>query len=107
MTKLIALAALAAGVVASLATDVAAGEAFEVAPDDAETLLTAGSAKLADAPLAETKKRAVQARVLVGCVHGQPDDVVSLAPDVAKQAEAAGQIDTNKAAVAYAISLKS
>lgn len=107
MTKLIALAALAAGAVASLVTDVAVGDTFEVTPEDAETLLTAGSAKLADAPLAETKKRTVQGRVLVGCAHGQPDDVVSLAADVAKQAEAAGQVDTNKAAVAYALSLKS
>ena len=106
MTKLIALAALAAGVVASLAADVAAGDPFEVNSEDAEMLLTAGSAKLADAPLAETKKRTVQARVLVGCAHGQPDDVVSLAAEVAKQAEAAGQVDTNKAAIAYALSLK-
>lgn len=106
MTKLIALAALAAGAVASLAADVAVGDPFEVTPEDAEKLLTEGAAKLADAPLSEPKKRAVQARVLVGCAHGQPDDVVSLAAEVAKQAEAAGQVDTNKAAIAYALSLK-
>jgi hypothetical protein len=54
----------------------------------------------ADAPIAGTGRK-VKARVLRSCTHGHADDVVSLAPDVAKQAEAAGEVDTAKAAVAY------
>lgn len=106
LTKLIALVALAAGACASIPVDLPAGAAFEVPPDEAEGLLTQGLAKLAEAPLAPVPKpKLVKARVLLACSHGQPDDVVTLAADVAKEAEANGQIDANKAAVAYALTL--
>lgn len=107
MTKLIALAVIAAGVIAADSAEILEGASFEVDPEAAEPLLTKGIAKLADEPLTPpTKSRAVKVRVLVSCSHGQPDDVVSLPVDVAKLAEEGGQVDSNKAAVAYAMSLK-
>ena len=58
-------------------------------------------------PLAPStaKEKSVKARVLVACEHGQPNDVVTLSAAVAQAAEKTGQVDTNKAAVAYALSL--
>lgn len=107
MTKLIALSVLAAGAIAADSLEVAVGTVFEVPPEVAEPLLTQGLAKLADEPLAPVPKpKTMKARVLVACSHGLPDEVVSLPSDVAKLAEEAGQIDTNKAAVAYALSLQ-
>jgi hypothetical protein len=107
MTKLIALAVIAAGVIAADSAEIPEGTAFEVAPEVAEPLLTQGLAKLADTPLAPTPKpKTVKVRVLVACSHGQPDDVISLPADVAKLAEEGGQVDSNKAAVAYAMSLQ-
>lgn len=107
MTKLIALAVIAAGTIAADSAEILEGAAFEVAPDVAEPLLTQGLAKLADAPLANASKaKTVRVRVLVACSHGQPDDVVNLPADVAKLAEEGGQVDSNKVAVAYALSLK-
>lgn len=49
--------------------------------------------------------RTVRGRVLIDCEHGKANDVVTLDADVAKSAEAGGQVDTNKAAVAYAMTL--
>lgn len=119
-TKLLALAALAVGQVPGVLLDLQPGDAFEVDPAAAEPLLTNGQAKLAEEPLASTQPaaappppppesktpKAVQARVLVECAHGQPNDLVELAPAAAKQAEKEGLVDTDKAAVAYAKSLK-
>lgn len=104
-TKLIALAALAVAEFAFLAADVAEGGEFEVEAADAEGLLTAGKAKLAEAPPA-AKVKTVKARVLTACAYGQPNDVADVPADQVKAAEADGLIDTNKAAVAYAASLK-
>lgn len=53
------------------------------------------------------RERTVKARVLVGCEHGLPNDVIELPSSVAKAAEKAGLVDTDKAAVAYAASLAS
>jgi len=107
MTKLIALAVIAAGALAADSAEIPEGAAFEVAPEVAEPLLNEGLAKLADAPLANASKaKTVRVRVLVACSHGQPDDVVSIPVDAAKLAEEGGQVDSNKAAVAYAMSLK-
>lgn len=77
----------------------------ETAP--VEAIVIADEAAVVEAAATTTvKPRNIKARVLQACLHGQPDDVVTLAPDVAKVAEAAGQVDTNKAAVAYALSLQ-
>lgn len=107
-TKLIALVALAMLDHAYLQADVAAGAEFEVEAGDADPLLTNGMAELAAAPLAPStaKTKTVKARVLTACQHGQPNDVAELPADVAKQAEKDGLVDTEKAAVAYAMSLK-
>jgi hypothetical protein len=107
-TKLIALVALAMIDHAYLPADVAAGAEFEVDAGDAEALLTNGKAELAAAPLATppAKTKTVKARVLTACQHGQPNDLAELPADVAKQAEKDGLVDTDKAAVAYAMSLK-
>jgi hypothetical protein len=105
-TKLIALVALATAEFSFLQADVAAGTEFEIDPEQAELLLTNGKAKLADSPPAAGKSKVVKVRVLTECAHGQANDVVELAPDVAKQAEKDGLVDTDKTAVAYALSLK-
>jgi hypothetical protein len=106
MTKLIALALIAAGTTASIATDIQPGEAFEISPEDAEPLLTNRLAQLAEPSLTPAvRTKSVKVRVLMACPHGQPDDVITLNADIAKQAEVAGQVDTTKAAVAYAMTL--
>jgi hypothetical protein len=107
-TKLIALVVLAMAEHAFLKADVAAGAEFEVDPADAEALLAEGKAQLAAAPLTPppAKTKTVKARVLVSCLHGEPNEVAELPADVAKQAEKDGLVDTDKAAVAYALSLK-
>ena len=104
-TKLIALVALAVAEYAFLAADVAAGAEFEVEADQAEGLLTAGKAKLAEAAPAAAKTKAVKARVLTACAYGQPNDVAEVPADQVKAAEKDGLIDTDKAAVAYAAGL--
>jgi hypothetical protein len=105
-TKLIALAALAVSAYAFLAADVADGDEFEVDASDAEGLLTAGKARLAEAPPSAAKVKTVKARVLSSCAYGQPNDVADVPADQIKAAEADGLIDTNKAAVQYASTLK-
>jgi hypothetical protein len=108
-TKLIALVALAVADFAFLQADVAAGAEFEADADHAEGLLTDGKAKLADAPLAPPaagKAKVVKARVLTACAYGQANDLAELPADVAKQAEKEGLVDTDKAAVAYAATLR-
>lgn len=105
-TKLIALAIILAATVPALQADVAEDAAFEVPSDQAETLLTAGLARLAEPAQSPPKPKSVQARVLLDCHVGRIDDVVTLSVAEAKQMEAAGQVDTNKEAVAYAKSLR-
>ena len=41
----------------------------------------------------------------MSCIYGEPDDLVEIGEAEAKQAQAAGQVDTHKEAVAYAASL--
>jgi hypothetical protein len=104
-TKLIALAAIAAGAFAGVTADIAEGAPFEVTADQAEPILTAGVAKLAEPAQSPPKAKMVQARVLVDCAVGKIDEVVTLDAAEAKNLAAAGQIDTHKDAVAYAKSL--
>ncbi len=47
----------------------------------------------------------VEARVLLDCSWGAADDVVTLSKDEADAGVAAGELDTNAEAVAYAKSL--
>lgn len=56
---------------------------------------------------AEAKKgRPTKARLLQDCEHGKANDLVTLPEGEAKALEAAGVLDTHKAAVAYAASLE-
>lgn len=65
----------------------------------------------AEAEQAEAEKAAapkgkqVKARVLMACIYGEADDLVEIGELEAKQAQAAGQVDTHKDAVAYAAKL--
>ena len=132
MIKLIALVALAAADI-DAQQDVAEGAEFEVGEELAEQLISAEMAKPANAPLSEAagqaqaqaqaqdqnqeqaqaqeqakskgKQKTVKARVLMNCNYGEPDDLVVLDAEEAKQAQAAGQVDTHKEAVAYAATL--
>lgn len=52
------------------------------------------------------EEKTTPARVLTDCLHGKANDVVNLTAAELKQAEAAGQVDSDKAAVKYANSLK-
>lgn len=106
-TRLIALALIVALTVPAIEVDIPAGQAFEVPPDQAEPLLTAGLAQLADPPLAPPapKARAVKVRLLITCSHGNADEVVSLPADVAKGLQEQGSADAHKDAVAYAMTL--
>lgn len=45
-------------------------------------------------------------RVLTACEFGQPNDVAELPADQVKAAEEQGLVDSNKEAVAYAVSLQ-
>jgi len=109
MKILVALTAIAAFTIAPDSPEIAAGATFEAGDDLAETLIAQGLAKPAEdapAPSAAGKDKQVKARVLVACEHGKPDDVVTLSAAAARAAEKAGQVDTDKAAVAYALSLQ-
>lgn len=105
-TKLIALVALAAGLVPGIEVELAEGAEFEVEPDVAEGLLTDSKAKLANTPPASpAKEKTVKVRLLVASEHGKPDDVVDLPVALAKALEKDGVADADKNAVAYAAGL--
>ncbi len=75
-------------------------------PNPVDSALQSPAASPAPAPAADAKPSKVKARVLVGCAYGQPNDVVLLDRAAAAMAEKNGEIDTTKAAVAYAESLR-
>lgn len=105
--SLIALAVIAAATFAADQPELQIGAAFDAPDDVADKLVADGHAKLADtSPAAPaTKAKAVKARVLVSGEYGRINDLVELPAGAAKHAEAAGLIDTDKAAVAYAAGL--
>lgn len=109
-TQLIALVALAAGLVPGVDAEIAEGATFEVNPDAAEALLTEGKAKLANptpAPAGQqsSSTRSVKVRLLADCEHGRADDVVELSTSAAKALEKDGLADSDKSAVAFAVGL--
>lgn len=72
-----------------------------------EEIAAQQAADEAAAPAAEAPKgKTTPARVLTDCEHGKVNDVVNLTAAELKQAEAAGQVDSDKAAVKYANNLK-
>ena len=121
--NLIALVALAAGAAYADSPALPSGAAFAAPADAAESLLNAGKAMLAEAPLSETNKsklaeaplsetnkskaaKPVRARLLIDSALGNANDLVELDAATLKEAEAAGLADSNKAAVAYAATLE-
>ena len=90
--------------------DIAEGAEFEVAQADADALIADGKAKVAEASLTPpstppTKAKPLKVRLLVDCEFGKANDVVTLAAAEAKEAEKQGLADSNKDAVAYALTL--
>lgn len=96
---LLAAAPAAAGVITDTA-DEAAAQAQAAAEAEA-----AASAKAAERPDAAKAAKMVKARVLFAGAFGQVDDVATVTPKAAKAGVAAGELDPDKAAVAYAESL--
>jgi hypothetical protein len=86
-----------------IAADQATAEA--AAQAQAESEESAAKAKT-EAEAAAKKGRPVKARLLQACAHGQANDLVTLPEAEAKTLEAAGILDTHKAAVAYAATLE-
>lgn len=103
--KLIALAVIAAGIIAADSKEIAVGQPFEAPDDIADKLIAEGSAK-EEAAAVVSKAKTVKARVLLDGSLGKTNDVIDVSSDLVKGLQAEGQIDTNKEAVAYALSLK-
>ncbi len=70
----------------------------------ANTPPAADSNQQAQPKVAEEKT--VKVRVLAKCEFGEANDVISIAASKVKQAQDAGLVDSNKAAVEYAEGLK-
>ena len=114
IVKLIALAAIAAGVFAPEQNAIAEGEAFELEAALAEKAIADGIAKAEEAGTGKSTKPATQAkaekltkvRVLVDCAHGRANDVAELPASAVKAAEAEGMVDSSADAVTYAGTLQ-
>jgi len=105
--SLIALAVIAAGLAFANSPEYAVGAKFEADEGVADDLIKNGLAKL-DAPAADKATKAVKktpVRILVDCLHGKVNDVVELDAGDLKAAEGAGLADSDKGAVAYAMTL--
>lgn len=103
--KLIALAVIAAGMLAVDSKELPVGASFE-APDDLADKLIADNLAKEDVVAPVSKAKTVKARVLLDGSLGKANDVIDVASDLVKGLEVEGQIDSSKAAVAYALSLK-
>ncbi len=122
LKSLIALAVIAAGVIAESSAEIQPGQSFEAPDALADQLIAGGLARPAEADAADSAagvpppppppprgrqaakpEATVKARVLVDCALGNANDVVDIAATQAKAA--AGLVDTDPAAVAYAQSL--
>ena len=109
MAKLIALSLIAAGAYASGQPAFSEGDKFEAPEDIAEKMLADKVAKIDGDVAADTKTRSgktTRARLLVNSALGNANDVVDLEAGPLKEAESAGLADSNKAAVAYALTLE-
>ena len=110
--KLIALVAIAAGMLGGDSPAFAAGDVFEAADDIGTALIGTGEARADDpsisppAPVAPPPKaKQVKVRVLVDCPLGRINDVVTISAEEARAAATAGVADSAKEAVAYALTL--
>lgn len=103
MKNLIALALIAAAAYAPEQPEFAKGAELNGVPDEiADKMIADGVAKLAEPEKAGKAAKKTSVRVLVDCSHGKANDVVELDAGVLKTAEAAGLVDSDKSAVAYA-----
>jgi len=111
MKSLIALAVIAAATIAADQPELAVGTSFNAPDDQADQLVAQGLAKPADEPAVKpveepaSRLRASKVRVLVDCALGRVNDVVTLSGAALKGAKAAGQVDNDPDAVAYALGL--
>jgi hypothetical protein len=109
MKNLILLVAVAAGVLATDQPALDAGAQIPNVPDDvADKLIADGTAKLDEPAVVKPAKagKPVKVRVLSDCAYGFSNQVVTFdSAAMAKDAEAAGLVDSTPAAVAYAESL--
>jgi len=106
MKNLIALALIAAAAYAADQPEIAKDSPINSVPDDiADKMIADGVAKLAEADKPGKAVKKTSARVLVDCQLGKANDMVELDAGALKNAEAAGLVDSDKAAVAYALTL--
>lgn len=106
MKNLIALALIAAATYAADQPEIAKDAPINGVPDEiADKMIADGVAKLAEPERTGKAAKKTQARVLVDCSHGKANDVAELDAATLKTAEAAGLVDSDKAAVAYALTL--
>lgn len=107
MKTLIALAVIAPGALAADSKEVAIGQLFDAPDDLAAKLIESGQFKeYVPEPAPASKVKTVKVRLLVDSDLGKANDVADIPADQLKQLEADGSVDSNKAAVAYALSLK-
>lgn len=69
---------------------------------EAEAEAAAKAEAQAEADAKKSKGKTVKVRVLLDCAHGKCNTVAELSPEVAKQAEKEGLVDTDAKAVAAA-----
>ena len=100
---LIALAVIAAGLVSANSPELTKDQKFEAADDVADKLIADGLAK---EDVVAPKVKETKVRLLIESHLGKCNDVVAIPSDQVKQLESEGFVDSNKAAVAYALSLK-
>ena len=108
MKTVITVAVIAAGLLSESQVEIQSGQTLADRPDEvADRLIAEGLAKdvAAEQP-PRARGKTVRARVLVDGPAGKINDVVELPADEAKVRERAGEVDTDKAAVAYALSLR-
>lgn len=107
---LIALSSIAAGYLYAGSPAIAQSSKFEADDATADKLIAEGKAKLYVAPVATPEPgkgvKLTKVRLLMDGQYGKCNDVVELDADALKAAEAAGHADSNKAAVAYAMTLE-
>lgn len=105
--NLIALSFIAAAAYAPEQPAFDKGAQLDGVPDEiADKMIADGVAKLAEPEKTGKAVKKTPVRVLVDCSHGKCNDVAELDAGALKTAEAAGLVDSDKAAVAYAQGLE-
>lgn len=106
MKNLTALALIAAATYGTDQPEIAKGAPINSVPDElADKMIADGVAKLAEPENTRKASKKLQVRVLVDCSLGRCNDVAEIDAGALKAAEDAGLVDSDKAAVAYALTL--